>query len=114
VGIAIRAVVMTLVLIVGVIISAISPFLTIALIVTVLFAALGWYIGEQRGRGSLGLILGLFLGPIGLLIVAVMEPAETRRGLRACPWCAERIQAAARICRYCGRDVTAAETTGRA
>ena len=24
---------------------------------------------------------------------------------RACPWCAETIQAAAKICRFCGRDV---------
>lgn len=24
---------------------------------------------------------------------------------RACPWCAERIQVAAKICRFCGRDV---------
>jgi hypothetical protein len=29
-------------------------------------------------------------------------------GTRECPWCAERIKAAARICRYCGRDVQGA------
>jgi tRNA(Ile2) C34 agmatinyltransferase TiaS len=25
--------------------------------------------------------------------------------LRACPWCAEQIQSAAQVCRFCGRDV---------
>ena len=28
-------------------------------------------------------------------------------GLRACPFCAEPIKAAARVCRYCNRDVPA-------
>ena len=31
--------------------------------------------------------------------------AETPGDTRACPWCAESIKKAARICRFCGRDV---------
>ena len=30
---------------------------------------------------------------------------ETPGDTRACPWCAESIKKAARICRFCGRDV---------
>src|SRR5205085_7705465 len=32
-------------------------------------------------------------------------PPSTPGELRACPWCAEQIQPAAKVCRYCGRDV---------
>jgi hypothetical protein len=34
--------------------------------------------------------------------------AEVGDDTRACPFCAETIKAKARVCRYCGRDVTAA------
>jgi hypothetical protein len=30
---------------------------------------------------------------------------ETRREERACPWCAEQVLKAARVCKHCGRDI---------
>jgi hypothetical protein len=89
----------------------------------------GYAIGNGKGRGAGGFWLGLLLGFIGWIIVAVMDPTpqaeadrmsqinaalQTQRGsdvtpsadsTRRCPWCAETIKSAAIICRFCGRDV---------
>ena len=86
-------------------------------------ALVGMAIGDRKGRGAQGFWLGLVLGIFGVVIVAVLSPtpdAQARTNhemvpavptlygepsLRPCPWCAEQIQPAAIICRYCGRDV---------
>ena len=42
-------------------------------------------------------------------VVFCMMPTNGARHERECPWCAELILAKARLCRYCGRDVTPIE-----
>jgi hypothetical protein len=90
---------------------------------------IGAAIGSSRGRGGLGFALGVLLGFIGWIFIAVMEPSAEERlrrttelakamqvssgaiqqrpesAERACPWCAELIKPAAVVCRFCGRDV---------
>ena len=41
-----------------------------------MLALVGLLIGRSRGRGTLGLILGLVLGPVGWLITALLPKRE--------------------------------------
>lgn len=88
----------------------------------------GAAIGNGKGRGPAGFWLGFLFGPIGWIIIAVldatpeaevarletinsiqvkMKPSDPSlsRVTRDCPFCAETIKSAAKLCRFCGRDV---------
>lgn len=61
--------------------------------------------GYERG---VGIALGVFLGWIGVLIIALItaRPGGPAGGAtKACPFCAERVQWAAKVCKHCGRDI---------
>jgi hypothetical protein len=38
--------------------------------------AVGAVVGKQRGQGGLGFLLALFLGPIGVLVAALLPDAQ--------------------------------------
>jgi hypothetical protein len=76
----------------------------------------GAIICDEKGRSAFGgLLVGLLFGPIGIIICAVLSRDDTaleQRALRSgqmrkCPHCAEPIRPEAKVCRYCGRDVSA-------
>jgi hypothetical protein len=94
-----------------------------------IWGGIGFAIGNTKGRGGEGFVLGIVLGFVGWIIEALMRPsaefeaqrmsmiASTLRSqteapsspvagpTRICPWCAESIKAAASVCRFCGRGV---------
>ena len=48
----------------------------IVVVVWVICALLGMWIGSTKGRATAGFFLGLLLGVIGLIIIAVLPPAK--------------------------------------
>lgn len=80
-------------------------FVSFALAVGIL-GGIGYFIGDNRGRGPLGFLLGVLLGPIGWVIVLLLSPEVgsnvAASAPRQCPECFGKVPAAARKCMHCG------------
>lgn len=63
----------------------------------------GRHLGKSRSLGPfIGGLLGILLGWVGVLIL-LLYPYQVP--MKRCPFCAERIQSAARVCKHCQRDL---------
>ena len=81
-----------------------GSLLAVVIADALLCAIVGALISQSKGRGAAeGVIVGGLLGLIGLiLLLLVSSRAPAGAPGRVCPRCAERIQAAAVMCRFCG------------
>lgn len=81
-------------------------------VIWVIFGLWAAYVAQQRtGEAIGGFLLGVLLGPIGLLIVYLRKPNPDRvasqTGMKKCPHCVEFIKPEAKVCRYCNRELAA-------
>jgi hypothetical protein len=73
---------------------------------------IGYFIAKSKNRDpQTGCLWGVFLGPIGWLVVALSEDrapskSDDGRQLKKCPWCAEMVLAEAVVCKHCGKNLS--------
>ena len=70
---------------------------------------------SKGGNGLLGFIVGVLLGPFGIIIAFFMgdqakkEEATVQQGAaKKCPRCAELVKRDALVCKHCGHEFGAA------
>ena len=56
-------------------------------------AVIGAQLGKPKGKLMLGAVLGLFLGPIGCLVIVLWR--------KRCPQCASLVKWQANVCKHC-------------
>ena len=57
--------------------------LAVSMLWLVVIPIMGALIGRPKGRGVLGYLLGLLLGPVGLIVVAIVGPSEDQKRIDA-------------------------------
>ena len=86
----------------------------IYIVIWLLCGVLAATIYSRKGRsGAAAFIVGLLLGPIGVLLAAIsstdgaaLEQKQLATGqLKKCPHCGEMIRPEATVCRFCHRDL---------
>jgi hypothetical protein len=60
----------------------------------------GWAVGSVKEDPVAGLFLGFFLGPVGVIAIAVSAGGGVR-----CRHCRERVKAGASVCKHCHSEL---------
>lgn len=63
-------------------------------------------VASSKGRDTGGwFVLGLLLGPFGLIFALIVSKEGPAQDERKCPFCAEYVKREAVVCKHCGRDL---------
>jgi hypothetical protein len=83
------------------------------LVAAIIFWVVPIFVAVSQGRAKdrAGLAYGLFLGWVGVIILAFLPPRDGDR-FRACPYCRERVRAEATACPHCQRNIPAQAGSG--
>ena len=85
-----------------------------AIIIWLLCGIMAASIASNKGdSGCFGFILGILLGPIGVIIALLSSPKQAKLDesalksgkMKKCPACAELVKAEATKCRHCGEEL---------
>ena len=71
------------------------------LLLWILFGIVAAIIGSKKGAGCAGFILGMLLGPFGIIIALFITGDR-----KTCPFCRELIHQDATVCSHCQRDLS--------
>ncbi len=73
------------------------------ILISGLFGGLiGYSIGNKKGQPGAGFFLGLLLGPIGWLIIALSKD----KNKKPCPFCKEPTHKDATVCSHCQKELS--------
>jgi len=72
-----------------------ADFSVILAVILCLCAIFGGVLGNQKNAGAIGVLLGLFLGPFGVIAAGLLD------GRALCPHCQDRVSRHASICPHC-------------
>ncbi|MCD4828604.1 MAG: zinc ribbon domain-containing protein [Candidatus Cloacimonetes bacterium] len=62
---------------------------------------IGSIIGNPKGLGCAGFVVGVLLGPLGVIIMVVLALVGDSREKRQCPFCKKMINREATVCPFC-------------
>jgi hypothetical protein len=57
----------------------------VAIVLGIVFGLIGLAIGSSKGKPGRGFVLGFFLGPIGLIFAALMQPSDSAKHATPAP-----------------------------
>lgn len=75
------------------------------IIIWLLFGFVAAVIAARKNAGCFGFVLGVLLGPFGILIAIFMKGNR-----KACPLCKELVHVEAKICPHCQREILSEKT----